>query len=104
MINLLKKIFGISSTDFAALVANGAQIIDVRSKDEFKQGHIKGAKNISLPVLQGTLGKIDKSKPVITCCASGVRSAKARTILQGNGFTEVYNGGGWRSLNQKLKA
>jgi rhodanese-related sulfurtransferase len=103
MINWLKKIFGISSVDFSALVANGAQIVDVRSKEEFRQGHVKGAINIALPVLQSTLRKLDKSKPVITCCASGVRSAQARTILQGNGFKEVYNGGGWRSLYQKLK-
>ncbi len=103
MFNFLKKIFGSSSVDYAALMAEGAQIIDVRSKEEFSQGHVDKAKNIPLNTLPGALSKINKSKPVITCCASGMRSAKAKNILMANGFIHVYNGGGWKSLNLKLK-
>jgi len=103
MIALLKKIFGIGpSVDFAALVKTGAQIIDVRTKAEFEQGHIKGALNIPLNNLSNHYAKMKKDKPIITCCASGVRSAQAKHILVANGFTRVYNGGGWSSLKRKL--
>ena len=88
--------------DFNDLKAKGAQIIDVRSKGEFESGHIKGSQNIPLPSLSAQLSRIKKDKPVITCCASGMRSASAKSILQSNGYQEVYNGGGWSSLNQKL--
>lgn len=87
--------------DFAELVKNGAQIIDVRSKGEFAGGHIKGAINIPLNELASHLKKIRKEKPVITCCASGMRSGSAKTLLQSNGY-EVYNGGGWSSLERMI--
>ena len=83
------------SVDFKDLSAKGATIIDVRSKAEYASGHIKGSINIPLDTLQNNLSKIKKNKPVITCCASGMRSASAKGILQNNGF-EVYNGGGWK--------
>lgn len=103
MLQVLKNIFGLASaTDFKALVSNGAQIIDVRTAGEFQSGHIKGAINIPLQNLSGSLSKIKKEKPVITCCASGMRSASAKSILKSSGFTEVYNGGGWMSLQNKI--
>ena len=103
MIVFFKKIF--SSTpaiDYKNLVNNGAQIIDVRSGGEFGGGHIKGSKNIPLGDLQNNFSKINKSKPVIVCCASGMRSASAAGVLRREGFSEVYNGGGWMSLNKKI--
>lgn len=104
MINALKKIFGIGpSVNYAELVKNGAIILDVRSKAEFAGGHIKGAVNISVDTLSGNLGKLkDKNKTIITCCASGMRSASAKSILKANGYTQVYNGGGWYSLQSKI--
>jgi rhodanese-related sulfurtransferase len=104
MIEALKNLFGIGpEVNYADLKVKGAQIIDVRSKGEYDSGHIKGSVNIPLPSLANQLGKIKKDKPVITCCASGMRSASAKSILQSNGYSEVYNGGGWGSLDQKLK-
>mgnify|MGYP003353551774 CR=1 FL=1 len=88
--------------DLAELVKNGAQIIDVRTKQEFAGGHIRGSVNIPLQSLSGQLSKIKKDKPVITCCASGMRSASAKSILKSNGFNEVHNGGGWMSLRGKI--
>ena len=103
MFDAIKSLFGLEKTDFAALKKNGAIILDVRSKGEFKGGHIKGAINIPVNELSGNLSKLkDKNKPIITCCASGMRSASAKTILKNAGYTEVYNGGGWMSLNNKL--
>jgi rhodanese-related sulfurtransferase len=88
--------------DYAELVKQGAVILDVRSKGEFQGGHIKGSINISVDSLNSNLNKLKKDKPIITCCASGMRSANAKSILKSNGFKEVYNGGGWSSLQNKL--
>jgi len=89
--------------NYAELVQQGAIILDVRSKGEFMGGHIKGAVNISVDTLRNNLGKLkDKNKPIITCCASGMRSASAKSILMANGYTQVHNGGGWYSLQSKI--
>jgi len=102
MIGLLKRIFGAApAVDYAELVKDGAQIIDVRTKGEYDGGHIKGSVNIPLQVLAHQIDKIKKDRPVITCCASGMRSASAKNMLKSKGF-EVYNGGGWMSLKNKL--
>lgn len=104
MLKTIRNLFGLGpKVDLAALVRNGAQIIDVRTKGEYQSGHIKGSINIPLQSLQSNFSKIKKDKPVITCCASGMRSASAKSILKSNGFTEVYNGGGWSSLQNKIK-
>jgi phage shock protein E len=102
MFNSFKSLFGMGpSADFKALAAQGATIIDVRSKAEYASGHIKGSINIPLDALPNNLNKINKNKPVITCCASGMRSASAKGILQNNGF-DVHNGGGWSSLKAQI--
>jgi rhodanese-related sulfurtransferase len=104
MINAIKNLFGMGpKVDYAELVKKGAIILDVRSKGEFNGGHIKGAINIPVDSLSSNLGKLkDKKKPIITCCASGMRSSSARGILKSNGYEEVHNGGGWMSLQNKL--
>jgi len=103
MIGFLKKIFGIGpAIDFIALMKEGGQIVDVRAKSEYDHGHVKGSLNIPLNNLSSHYVKLKKDKPIITCCASGVRSAQAKHILSANGFTRVYNGGGWSSLRNKI--
>jgi rhodanese-related sulfurtransferase len=103
MLNTLKQLFGFApKVDFAQLVNDGAAIIDVRSKAEYLSGHIKGSINIPLDVLTKNLNKLKNDKPIITCCASGMRSAAAKNILKANGFTEVHNGGGWYGLQKKI--
>jgi phage shock protein E len=103
MLQLLKKLFGLGpKTDYAELVKNGGVIIDVRTKGEYQSGHIKGSINIPLNTIGANLSKIKKDKPVITCCASGMRSASAKSILKSKGYPEVYNGGSWMSLQHKI--
>jgi rhodanese-related sulfurtransferase len=97
--SLLKKLFGGTSVDFATLVKQGAMIVDVRSPEEFKGGHVKGAVNIPLPSLQANMSKIPKNKTIITCCASGMRSGSAKSLLKASGY-DVHNGGSWISLNR----
>lgn len=105
MLDTIKKIFGLGpKTDYAGLVKQGALILDVRSKGEYAGGHIKGSINISVDTLSSNLSKLkDKNKPVITCCASGMRSAAAKNILKSKGYAEVYNGGAWSSLQNKIR-
>ena len=103
MLDIFKKLFG-PQVNFAELVKNGAIILDVRSKNEFSNGHIKGSVNIPLDQLGNSQNKLkDKTKQIITCCASGSRSAAAKNILISSGYVNVVNGGGWRSLEQKIK-
>tara|TARA_R110002050_G_scaffold56512_3_gene127175 strand:- start:134841 stop:135155 length:315 start_codon:yes stop_codon:yes gene_type:complete len=104
MLDILKQLFGLGpKVDYAQLVNQGAIILDVRSKNEYQSGHIKGSVNISVDSLNNNLGKLkDKNKPIITCCASGMRSANAKSILKSNGYIEVHNGGAWSSLQHKI--
>ena len=103
MINILKKIFGLGpAVNYAELVKQGAIVLDVRSPAEYKQGHVKKSMNIPLNELSNHVSKLKKDTVIITCCASGMRSASAKSILKSNGFTAVYNGGGWSSLQSKL--
>jgi len=104
MIDKLKKLFGMGpSVDLAQKVKDGAIIVDVRTKGEYAGGHIKGSVNIPLDALTANLNKLkDKNRPVITCCASGMRSASAAGLLRSKGYTDVHNGGGWSSLRNKL--
>ncbi len=105
MINLIKQLLGMGSkTNYAELVKNGAVIVDVRTKGEYSSGHIKGSINIPLDSISNVSSKVkDKKKVIITCCASGMRSASAKSTLQNMGYTTVYNGGGWYGLDSKIK-
>jgi rhodanese-related sulfurtransferase len=104
MIATIKKLLGIGpKTDFAELVKQGAMILDVRSKGEYATGHIKGSVNIPVEQLGNNLNKLkDKNRTIITCCASGMRSASAKGILTSNNYPNVFNGGAWQSLDRKL--
>lgn len=78
-------------------------LIDVRTPNEFKQGHIEGAKNLDYfnKGFKTELEKLDKSIPVYVYCRSGGRSAKAMQIMKDLGFESVYNlKGGYLSWAQ----
>jgi rhodanese-related sulfurtransferase len=104
MLEAIKNLFGSNPpTDYKALLKEGAIIIDVRSKGEYAGGHIQNSKNIPLDTLGNQLSQLkDKNQVIITCCASGMRSGSAKSMLQSKGYTNVYNGGGWSSLNGKI--
>jgi phage shock protein E len=96
-----KNIFSSGQTvNLEEVIARGAIILDVRTPHEFKNGHLKNSKNIPLDQLPDSIADLDRSKPVITCCATGIRSITAKNILKSIGFTEVYNGGSWTSLKK----
>ncbi|TXH59219.1 MAG: rhodanese-like domain-containing protein [Bacteroidia bacterium] len=104
MLDRIKRLLNLgSSVDFKTLVSNGAIIVDVRTSGEFAAGHIKGAINIPVDQLKNNLNKLkNKEAPIITCCASGMRSASAKSLLNANGYSHVHNGGGWSSLQSKI--
>ena len=103
MFGAIKSLLGLKpSVNYAELVQNGAKIIDVRTPSEFKSGHIKNSINIPLQSLNQKLKSLKKDQTIITCCASGMRSANAKSVLKSNGFVEVHNGGGWQSLQNKI--
>ena len=82
------------------LLSQGGQIVDVRSEAEFAYAHKDGSINIPLGVLKNRMKELDKTKPIILCCASGSRSAIARSTLIAKGFKNVHNAGSWRTLNK----
>lgn len=69
----------------------GVQYVDVREPGEFRQEHIDGFRNIPLGQLKSRLGELDKAKPVVVMCHSGVRSAQAALLLVKHGFSDVRN-------------
>lgn len=117
---MLKELFGsifgagtsavknISVTETADVVKKGGvQFIDVRTTGEFASGHADKAVNMPLDRLSEMLGKLDKEKPVYVICQSGMRSMRGASMLEGAGFTEVYNVSGgtsaWMSAGLKTK-
>lgn len=66
-------------------------ILDVRSKEEFQAGHVKGAVNISYDLLETKSGQLDsyKDKPIVIYCRSGRRAQVAMKILQKKGFKQL---------------
>jgi rhodanese-related sulfurtransferase len=78
-------------------------LLDVRSKMEFDSDHINGAVNYPLDSIESNLSKIALlPKPIVVYCLSGGRSGVATSILQQNGISETYNGGGIFTLNNIL--
>lgn len=101
MLGLFKKR---EEVNYKELIKQGAVVLDVRSKEEFESGHVKGAINIPLDILSSGIKKIgDKNTYIITCCMSGGRSSIAKNILHGAGYDNVHDGGGWYSLQSKLQ-
>ncbi|MEN9299036.1 MAG: hypothetical protein RLZZ429_1349 [Bacteroidota bacterium] len=102
MLSIFKKLFP-SPIDYQQLLSRGALIIDVRTKSEFAGGHIKGSVNIPLDELPKKITELQKKQqPLITVCRSGNRSGIAKSMLKSANI-EVYNGGAWNSLEQKIK-
>jgi len=72
----------------------GAQIVDVRSPEEFRDGFYPGALNIPVNELPRRLGELAKDKAVVLYCASGGRSSAAARVLKQAGYADVVNAGG----------
>jgi hydroxyacylglutathione hydrolase len=74
------------------------QIVDVRSPNEWRKGHVPGARHIFVPELQKRMGELDRSKPTAVYCGSGYRSSIASSILKSGGFNDLWNvPGSWEA-------
>ncbi len=62
------------------------QVVDVRYPNEWEAGHIEGAVHIPLDYVFDRLDELDRTRPVVTVCRSGDRSAEAAKELSGEGF------------------
>ena len=87
-----------------------AQLVDVRTPDEYSQGHLEKAENIDYKnaAFSEQVQKLDKNKPVFVYCLSGGRSAAAAKMLHEKGFTDVYEMQGgfmkWTSSGKLIDA
>lgn len=86
-----------SSEDIARLLHQGATILDIRTAEEYAQGHVPGALHIPLQDLLRSLSSIPKDRPVVTCNAEDALSATAAEILGAHGF-RAFDGGGWTNV------
>jgi rhodanese-related sulfurtransferase len=68
---------------------SGAQLVDVRSRGEYKAGHLANARLLPLPELASRLSELDPQEVVILYCHSGARSQRAARMLAERGFGEV---------------
>ncbi len=76
------------------LVANGALLLDVRTREEFREHHLKGAVNIPVQELGARIGEAGSTeRPVVVYCRSGGRSATAAAMLKAAGYRVVDLGG-----------
>jgi len=106
MLEYIRNLLGLGKRKKLLLEAirRGPYIIDVRTPQEYKMGHIQQAVNIPLDQIRKNSDKIRKiDKPIITCCQTGSRSGRARSILKRQGISEVINGRGWITLRDLIK-
>jgi len=90
---ILAKITLISVEEVFEIIEDNEDyiILDVRTKEEYYEGHIWGVVLIPVDELERRLGEIPEGKPIIVYCKAGVRSDTAANILIDNGFTQVYD-------------
>lgn len=70
---------------------DGVQVIDVRSPEEWRRGHLPGAIHIPLALLPERIGELDASAPIVLQCQGGGRSSIATSLLQSRGLPDVAN-------------
>jgi rhodanese-related sulfurtransferase len=74
------------------LVGQGWVLLDVRTPEEFRQGHPGEARNIPVQELPGRLAEVGPAGTrVVVYCQSGGRSAMAASLLRGNGYPDVFD-------------
>nr|WP_254869178.1 rhodanese-like domain-containing protein [Vibrio diazotrophicus] len=76
------------------LIESGALVVDVRTPEEFAQGHLDNAINIPLNTVETGFADIAKDRSIVVYCRSGNRSGMAMQSLVKQGFINVHNGGG----------
>ena len=88
-----KNIKNLNPEEFKNEMTGDYLLVDVRTAQEFKQGHIKGAINIPLDTIPNNMSKLKTSdgKKLMLYCLSGARSMSAATFLDKQGIENLYN-------------
>ncbi len=81
---------------------SGAVLLDVRTPQEYREGHIPGSINIPLQSLH-TAGQLPAGAPLFVYCHSGARSSQAVRLLAGMGYTNTKNIGGIAAYRGKVE-
>jgi rhodanese-related sulfurtransferase len=81
----------VNAKEAKALIDGGIEVLDVRTPEEYAEGHIKEAKLLPLQELDARLDELDKNTPYLLICRSGNRSSQAQVILKNAGFIKTYN-------------
>lgn len=80
-----------------------AFLVDVRTPQEFSEGHAAGSINIPLNTIENQIDKFQNKGNIVVFCRSGSRSSQALKILEAKGIKNVSNGGTWQQVEAKLK-
>lgn len=101
----IKRAFFVSSDVALKHLRNGALLVDVRTVEEYRSGHLAGAVNIPLDTLRQVLPHRvkDKRQAVLLHCLSGTRSGMARRWLKTMGYENVFNLGSFGRAEQIVK-
>ena len=95
----LDTIHSIEPKEFAKLVHEGGNVLDVRRINEVESGHVKNATAIPLAELEDNLDHLDKDKPLMIHCAGGYRSVIAASLMKREGFKNITNVHcGWKEI------
>jgi len=90
-----KQVEGVQVVDVvefeSKMKEQNVQLIDVRTPEEFQEGHLENAQNMNVmgADFEAQVANLDKTKPVLVYCKSGGRSAKASEQLKALGFTNI---------------
>jgi phage shock protein E len=87
----------INAQEYEAVFLQGSQqhlLVDVRTPEEFAEGHIENALNIPLDTLSSQLDQLPQDTPIVLYCRSGNRSKQAYELMQATGYSQVYDLGG----------
>ena len=84
-----KNITYLNEAAFATVMRKG-QLIDIRKKSEFDEGHINGARHIPLGALSKSFSKLRSDQPIYLVCADGKASRRATMLLISKNFSDVY--------------
>lgn len=106
----LSKVKNVNHQELTLMVnKQDAKVVDVRSKEEFKKGHIVDALNVTMSEIknnQTTSLEKYKTSPIILVCNAGMTSAQAAELLVKQGFENIHNlkggMGDWRSANMPV--